>query len=308
VSEAIDSVLEQDPPPDEVIVINDGSTDNTSEILSKYGNEITVIHQENAGSGAARNAGLKRAKGEWLTFADSDDLWFPGRLALLHQDLLNKDNYDIVIHVADLRITGENYDRGLFELQGWKLSDGSGERVSDPLARAMKGLYLISSAIRRDVAKKTKGFPPDLKIQQDGYFLCAVAAQGSAYFRNSAVAEVRRLAGDTTANVELWRKNPLSARRMAQKRIDMVAELNLTFTQRQLVCRSSSGNLFELAREESISKEGRPRRTLLKMAMTHPNPFIGWMKALPPIIFGRSGFNLVPAKRTNFIRVSKSGQ
>lgn len=308
VGEAIDSVLAQDPPADEVIVIDDGSTDSTPQVLEGYGDRITVIRQANGGAGAARNAGLRQAKGEWITFADSDDLWCPGRLALLHRDLASEENHDIVIHVADLRMTGDGYDRGLFEMQGWKLSDGEAERVEDPLGRAMNGLYLISSAVRSDVAARTQGFPPELKIQQDGYFLCAVGAQGPALFRHSTVAEVRRLPGDTTANVELWRKNPLRARRTAQRRIDMVAELDLTSAQRRLVRRSSSGHLFEVAREEALAGEGSPRRTLLRMAIMHPNPLIGWMKALPPIVLGRRGFNLVPTRRAKFLRVSNANE
>ena len=72
---ALDSVLTQKVKSSEVIVINDGSTDNTREILQALGKHIIVIEQENLGPAAARNRGLERATGELLAFLDADDLW-----------------------------------------------------------------------------------------------------------------------------------------------------------------------------------------------------------------------------------------
>jgi glycosyltransferase involved in cell wall biosynthesis len=82
VVEAIDSVLAQDGPRFELIIVDDGSTDGTSRILQKYGSKIVRIRQENRGVSAARNTGLDAAKGDLITFLDSDDLWLPGKLAI----------------------------------------------------------------------------------------------------------------------------------------------------------------------------------------------------------------------------------
>ncbi len=68
VGEAIQSVLDQTVPADEIIVIDDGSTDNTAEVLAGFGDRITVIRQPNAGVSAARNAGIARATSEWIAF------------------------------------------------------------------------------------------------------------------------------------------------------------------------------------------------------------------------------------------------
>ena len=76
----IESVLAQNPKPKEIIVINDGSTDNTAKVAKSYRDKITYIEQENLGQGAARNAGLKIAKGEFIAFLDADDYWLPGFL------------------------------------------------------------------------------------------------------------------------------------------------------------------------------------------------------------------------------------
>lgn len=78
--EAIDSALAQTRPALEVIVVDDGSTDATSEVLAAYGDRIRVLRQQNQGVAAARNAGIAAARGEYLAFLDSDDAWYPQKL------------------------------------------------------------------------------------------------------------------------------------------------------------------------------------------------------------------------------------
>lgn len=79
--EAIDSVLAQNFRDFELIVADDGSTDDTPDVLESYQENIIVIRQENRGVSAARNAGIAAASGEYLAFLDSDDLWLPGKLS-----------------------------------------------------------------------------------------------------------------------------------------------------------------------------------------------------------------------------------
>ena len=304
VGEAIDSVLAQDPPADEVIVVDDGSTDATPERLAGYGDRITVIRQENAGAGAARTAGLGRARGDWITFLDSDDIWLPGRLALLHHDLGRPEASGIAAHFADHRMTGDGYAKGFFDLRGYDIPDGGVEVVEDPFARSIPGFSLDSYAVRADVAARTAGFPAELGIEEDGYFFCAVALLGPMLLSNTIVAEVRRLSGDGDALVELLRTDPLRARRLSQRRLDLVAELPMSEAQRELVQRHASGHLLEVARAEAEAGDGRPRRTLLRMARSHPRPLVGWAKALPPLLLGRLGYRLLPRRPRAFSRVT----
>jgi len=81
IQEAIDSVLEQRFKNFELIVVDDESTDNTPEILSEYGENIRVLTQKNTGVSAARNLGIANAKGELVTFLDSDDQWLPEKVS-----------------------------------------------------------------------------------------------------------------------------------------------------------------------------------------------------------------------------------
>ena len=81
IKEAINSVLAQDFKNFELIVVDDGSTDNTFEILNLYGEDIILIRQDNQGVSAARNRGITKASGRFIAFLDSDDLWLPEKLS-----------------------------------------------------------------------------------------------------------------------------------------------------------------------------------------------------------------------------------
>ncbi len=83
VCEAIDSALAQTYPHKEVIVVDDGSTDDTRGIVSRYGNAVRYIYQENRGVSAARNHGFREARGEYVLFLDSDDTLMPDALSNL---------------------------------------------------------------------------------------------------------------------------------------------------------------------------------------------------------------------------------
>jgi glycosyltransferase involved in cell wall biosynthesis len=97
--EAIDSVLAQDFEDFELIVVDDGSTDNTGEMLDSYEQDLIVIRQSNRGVSAARNRGIAEAAGLLIAFLDSDDLWLPRKLSR-QVDFFNS-NPDAVINQTE---------------------------------------------------------------------------------------------------------------------------------------------------------------------------------------------------------------
>ena len=80
----IDSVFKQSFRDWELIVVDDGSTDDTREVLAAYGSHLKYIYQPNGGAAAARNLGVRQAKARWIAFQDSDDLSLPNHLASLY--------------------------------------------------------------------------------------------------------------------------------------------------------------------------------------------------------------------------------
>jgi glycosyltransferase involved in cell wall biosynthesis len=90
VTEAVESVLAQSYTDLELLVVDDGSTDETAERLSAYKDRICLCRQENLGASAARNAGIRQARGQFIAFLDSDDLWLKDKLAA-QMDLVARD-------------------------------------------------------------------------------------------------------------------------------------------------------------------------------------------------------------------------
>ncbi|HSX10695.1 MAG TPA: glycosyltransferase family A protein [Chlamydiales bacterium] len=87
-AEAIESVLAQDYENKEVIVVNDGSTDRTKEVIASFKNLVRSMTQENKGLGAARNSGIRMATGNYFSFLDHDDLWEKDKLTTQMREMI----------------------------------------------------------------------------------------------------------------------------------------------------------------------------------------------------------------------------
>ncbi|MBN1997770.1 glycosyltransferase [candidate division KSB1 bacterium] len=95
VNRAVLSVIRQKEKPDEIIIIDDGSTDNTATILNRFEKKINYIKQTNFGVSAARNTGILNSKSEWICFLDSDDFWMPAKLEMQKKALRSHPEYKV---------------------------------------------------------------------------------------------------------------------------------------------------------------------------------------------------------------------
>lgn len=105
--ECLDSMLGQSRPPDEIIVVDDGSTDSTATIVESYGPRIILLRQANAGQAAGFVAGLARGSGDLLAFNDADDIWMPDRLAHQLEHLEADDTLDAVYGLSEQFVSPE---------------------------------------------------------------------------------------------------------------------------------------------------------------------------------------------------------
>ena len=104
---AILSVMRQKEAVDEMIIVDDGSTDDTGDISQKFTEKITYYSQTNEGVSAARNLGIQKAKHDWLAFLDSDDMWKPKKLFQQKKALLENPQYRLCYTNEEWRYNGK---------------------------------------------------------------------------------------------------------------------------------------------------------------------------------------------------------
>ena len=109
IGRAIQSVLAQTYQDFEVIVVDDGSTDNTEEVVLNFGSEKMryIRHGTNRGVAAARNTGIRNARGEYIAFQDSDDEWYPNRLESISEIMEDRKDIDFIFSYGKFLKNGE---------------------------------------------------------------------------------------------------------------------------------------------------------------------------------------------------------
>jgi glycosyltransferase involved in cell wall biosynthesis len=196
-TEAIHSVLEQTTPAFEIIVVDDGSTDDTAAIVAGLGDRVTYLQQANAGVAAARNAGLRRATGDVIAFLDADDFWAPDKLATQLVVLDRCPEVDLVC--SDFWVAGDDRRRSFIRR---KYRVFSAYRLDWPaifasrlylrrgtleawVGRAFGPLFLgnfvntSSVLLRRRVVERVGGFAEHLRTQEDYEYWLRIARDGA---------------------------------------------------------------------------------------------------------------------------------
>ncbi len=178
---AVESALAQTRPPDEIVVVNDGSTDDTAERLAPYLDRIRLVRQANGGVASARNHGVAAAAHPWIAFLDSDDVWDPRHLERM-ADALAATGGSARFYFADTDATFTEGDLTLWQASGfdaappWRLATDAGDWVMLPLQPTM----IQSSVISREAFTAAGGFDRRLSLRDDTLLFLMLGLGGPA--------------------------------------------------------------------------------------------------------------------------------
>jgi len=186
VGRAVESVLAQTYPADEVVVVDDGSTDATPNVVARYGSQVRYIRQTNQGVSVARNAGANAARGDWLAFLDADDWYLPDRLRLHAEMLSARGGFDFLTgdyeyrdaHDALLGRSMEGRSSGRQLLA--KASDAEttiieGEEFEEFVADHFGDTHTLS--VPRSTFLELGGYPEGFKVCEDVHLLVRLVAR-----------------------------------------------------------------------------------------------------------------------------------
>lgn len=194
ISETIDSVLSQTYSDWEMIVVDDGSKDKSVEIVEKYikkDSRIKLVKQENAGSAAARNNGIRHAKGQYIALLDADDIWMPTFLEKQIQFLVNKDA--VCVYCSYGRINEQSEDI-LRPVKSKSIVTSKDMRVMNRIG-CLSGLYNSKKYGKIFLREELKSIRDDY-----AYWIDIVDLEGVAYGNPEVLAKYRVLSNSTTGN------------------------------------------------------------------------------------------------------------
>lgn len=203
---AINSVLSQYFTDYEILVIDDGSNDDTEKALDKYRGKIQYIRENHRGVSAARNAGIRVAKGDWVAFLDSDDEWLPEYLSFQMEQIQRYP--DIYVHITNMTfIKRDGTKEKPFSIENvfHDIKSNSFLLLERPLCTMIKhGLWFIQCAvIRRSVLMSSGMFNEDYKYGEDFDLICRLALNNRFRISNKELVNIYRRTEEVKSISEL---------------------------------------------------------------------------------------------------------
>jgi Glycosyl transferase family 2 len=219
IERAIQSALRESRPGDEVIVVDNGSTDDTDDVVARYLPRIRYLRAERRGPGAARNVGLAHVCGDLVAFLDSDDEWMAGKLDL--QRRLMAARPDVIFCFTDIANTGTDGSIKRHYLQRWHRDPRPWDEILAPAVALTGGTasvpvhigdmyppqllapYVVTSTVmvRRDLAGDALTFAEDLPVGEDLYCFARLARRGPAAYLDVETAWNNAHVGERATSV-----------------------------------------------------------------------------------------------------------
>lgn len=192
--EAIESVLSQDYENFEFLIIDDGSTDNSKEVIDGYmdSGKIRYFYQENSGQSVARNKGISEAKGKYVCFLDSDNRWLPGKLSRSVAELETSPEYDVLyadgtlINEAGEEISRENMTRYTGNIVMELLKDNC--------------VSMNTTMVRTHILREVGGFSSHVKVADDYDLWLRLSAKSKFLYISEYMADYRVMANQISSD------------------------------------------------------------------------------------------------------------
>jgi hypothetical protein len=262
IAEAIDSALAQTASADEVVVCDDGSTDDIERALEPYRDRIVLLMQPNGGEGAAKNAAARAATGEFVAILDADDVYLPERLAALGELASTRPDLDILTTDAYLEADGKVVRRAYDETWTFEVED-------QRRAILERNFIFGHAAVRRSVLLDAGGFDESIRWTTDWECWIRLIFAGSrAGLVDEPLARYRLHEGALSS-----RRDEIARGRLAtlEKTAGRQSSLGLTAGERETLGRSLEVRRRTAALEEAreVLRRGGPdaRRRSLAIAM-----------------------------------------
>lgn len=196
IRETVDSILAQTVQDIEVIVVDDGSTDGTIDVVRGFGDErVRLVEQHNGGAAAARNTGIGRAAGTWVAFLDSDDLWLPEKLERQLAEL-ERTGMDAALTSVVL------VDANLAPLEV-RHSTPSDDLLMDFLSFRNLPAVMDTLIVRRSRLEQVGRFSADLVILEDWDLLIRLARNGGVHPVTEPLALYRQHPGNRSRDLSI---------------------------------------------------------------------------------------------------------
>jgi glycosyltransferase involved in cell wall biosynthesis len=267
VTKAVNSVLRQSFKDYEIIVVDDGSTDTTTQALEQYGRTITVVYQANSGVSIARNAGIRMANGTWIAFLDSDDEWKENYLARqLEQISSNPNVVAFITNAINIHPDGQSHTH--FENTILKrFGMGTFVRIKRPFRTIMHSHWFLQSMIvRRDVLLRVGLFDANLTIAEDRDVIARLALEGEFGFNKEVLVKIYRRT-EPIRNLASARGS-MEARKCFENVFENLRrDRRLTFAERLTLARVSSANRRELGNLLLAQGDARQARAVYKQSL-----------------------------------------